>query len=410
VRRPERIAFALVVAMTTLVASGATRADDEDEESNPHARAAGGSMPGVFEPPPDEEKPDPSLPAGTIAVDLRDPDGHPVAGEIVTLGSVTNSVAKGESRKHTQATTDAGGRALFSGLDTASVVAHRVSVGFQGGAFAAPPFRLDQVKAMQVVLHVYPVARDLQTALVVTEAIVAGEVRDDRIQVEEVLTVYNLGKTAWQPDGVTMSLPSGFKAFRAQASMSDQGVDEFEGAAKLRGTFPPGRHTLEFQWQLPWSGDKDVDFGVGLPPHVAGARVLIPVSATITLTADGFPPPIVRRGTQGQRFLVTERRVRPDEPKLTSLSIGIHGLPTEGPDRAVATFLSACAVAAGLAYAFSRRPMPLASGDADAARDVLLDELAALERARVAGEIGPKTYDRVRRELVDALARTLAPA
>ena len=61
--------------------------------------------------------------------------------------------------------------------------------------------------------------------------------------------------------------------------MSDQGVDEVERhARKLRGTFPPGRHAIEFRWQLPWSGDKDVDFDVGMPPHVAIARVMMPAT------------------------------------------------------------------------------------------------------------------------------------
>ena len=178
-----------------------------------------------------------------------------------------------------QATTDAHGAVVFSGLETASNIAYRVSSGYQGGSFAASPFQLGQVKAMRVVLHVYPVTRDLGTALIVCEAVVAAELRDDRIQVEQALTVYNLGRTAWQPDDVRMALPEGFTAFNAQATMSDQGVDESGGAAKLRGTFPPGRHAIEFRWQLPWSGEKDVDFDVGLPPHVAIARVMMPANA-----------------------------------------------------------------------------------------------------------------------------------
>ena len=99
-------------------------------------------MPGVFEPPEDTERDDPSLPPGTIAVELRDADDKPVAGETVTLGILINSVAKGDSRKHVQQTTDAPGDAAFSGLDTASNIAYRVSVGYQGGAFAATPFQL----------------------------------------------------------------------------------------------------------------------------------------------------------------------------------------------------------------------------------------------------------------------------
>jgi hypothetical protein len=378
------------------------------DDSEPHAHPRnGGGMPGVFEPPADREQADPSLPSGTIAVDLFDADDRPVPHEMVTLGILINSVAKGDSRKHLQAKTSDRGTVVFAGLEVASNIAYRVSSGYQGGAFAASPFQLEQAKAMHVLLHVYPVTRDLNQALIVAEATVAAEVREDRLQLEEVLTLYNLGRMAWQPENVQISLPEGFTAFNAQATMSDQGVDEVAGAARLRGTFPPGRHAVEFRWQLPLTGERDVEFEAGLPPHVAVARVVMPAAFEIKLTATGFPPSEIRRDAQGQRFLVTERRLRPEEPKLSSLTIGIHGLPVVGPERWVATLLSACGVAAGLALAFSRRSPDPARGTR--AGHALLDELEQLERARLAGEVGPKTYERMRHELVDALARTLSP-
>ena len=67
-------------------------------------------------------------------------------------------------------------------------------------------------------------------------------------------------------------------------------------------------------------------------------------------------------------------------------------------------------IVTGLVLSFSRRSRGTPGTDAKAARRALLDELAELEVARLAGDVGPKTYERVRRELVDALARTLAPA
>jgi hypothetical protein len=385
--------------------------DSASDEANPHAHAGKGTaMPGVFEPPQDVEQEDPMLAPGTIAVELRDPDDHPVPDEVVTLGELINSIAKGDSRKHLQATTDSHGGVVFSGLDTASNIAYRVSSGYRGGSFAASPFQLGQIKAMHVVLHVYPVTRDLGTALIVCEAVVAAELRDDRIQIEEALTVYNLGRTAWQPDDVRMTLPEGFTAFNAQATMSDQGVDEAGGTAKLRGTFAPGRHAIEFRWQLPWSGDKDVDFEVGLPPHVAIARVMMPATANIKLRATDFPEPELRHDEQGQTFQVTERRLRPDDAKLTSLSIGIHDLPTPGPGRFVATALASCAVGFGLLIAGSGRKQRGRSRlrDDKVTREALLEELAGLERAHTSGQVGPRTYERARRELLEALAYTIS--
>jgi hypothetical protein len=408
-------------AAGTAASASAAAGDDGEEDlppghpavesqdgTNPHAHAGGnGTMPGMFQPPEDVEQEDASLPPGTIAVDLHDADDKPVPNEVVNLGILINSVAKGDSRKHLQATTDDGGRAVFSHLELASNTAYRVSSGYQGGLFGAMPFQLQQAKAMHVVLHVYPVTHDIQQALIVAEATVAAEIRDDRIQVEEALTIYNLGRIAWQPDEVRLTLPDGYTAFNAQASMSDQGVDDVGGAGRLRGTFPPGRHSVDFRWQVPWAGDKDVDFAVGLPPHVAIARVMMPATAEIKLVAKGFPPAEVRHDSQGQSFLVTERRLRPDDPRLTTLDVGVHDLPSSGPGKTIASALTACCVAFGIAFAASGRQRRPSGAGRKSSRAALLDELLQLERARGAGEVGPKTYERVRREIIDALARTL---
>jgi hypothetical protein len=422
--------MALTVARAALAQSGARQAgggqDDEGQETaaesddalpaghpalggaNPHGRGAGGGMPGVFHPPEDTEQADATMPPGSIAVDLRDADDRPVAGEVVTLGVLMNSIAKGDSRKHVQMPTDGEGRSLFTGLDTASSTAYRVSVGYQGGLFAAAPFQLQQAKAMRVVLHVYPVTRDIRQALIVCEATLAVELRDDRVQVEQALTFYNLGRMAWQPDDVRIPLPDGFTAFDSQTTMSDQGVDQGGGGAKLRGTFAPGQHAIQFRFQVPWTGERDVDFDIGLPPHVAIARVMMPATAQIKLGATGFPAAEVRHDAQGQGFLVTERRLRPEDAPLTILSIGLHDLPSPGPGRLIATLLAACGVGVGIVFSALRGQRPrAASGGVKAARNALLEELAELERARAAGDVGPRSYERARRELVDAMARTL---
>ncbi len=334
---PRRgLALALIVASAVARSVPASAADGE--ASNPHARTRGGDVPsGVFDPPEDTEQPDPSAPPGTISVDLRDADDKPIPRQTVTLGILINSIAKGDSRKHLQTQTDDLGRAVFKDLEVASNIAYRVNSPFEGGSFAATPFQLGDAKAMHVVLHVYSVTHDQQKAALVSECTVAAEIREDRLQLEEVVTFYNLGRFAWQPENLSLPLPEGFTAFNTSASMTDQGVDEVSGAARVRGTFPPGRHSVEFRWQLPLSGEKDLAFDAGLPPRLAAARVVMPAATDLSITADGFPTPDVRRDAQGQRFLVTERRMRPEDPKLTSLKIELHGLPTPGPGRVVAT-------------------------------------------------------------------------
>jgi hypothetical protein len=180
---------------------------------------------------------------------------------------------------------------------------------------------------------------------------------------------------------------------------------------KLRGTFPPGRGAVGFRWQLPWSGDwsgeTNVDFSVGLPPHVAIARVMMPSSGEVRLEAKGFPAAEVRHDSQGQSFLVAEKHVRPEEARLTSLAIGIHNLPGASPGRLLATALAFCGLIVGVVLGVRGRPSGLATGRRSA-RAALLEDLLALEKARASGEVGPKTYERARRELIDALARALA--
>src|SRR5258708_16233816 len=107
----------------------------------------------MFEPPDDVEEPDPSQPPGTIVVDLHDGDEQPIANEPLTLGILVNSVAKGDSRKHLQATTDARGRAVFSNLETASNIAYRVSAAYHAAAFPPTPFHLHQASAIHLALH-----------------------------------------------------------------------------------------------------------------------------------------------------------------------------------------------------------------------------------------------------------------
>ena len=263
---------------------------------------------------------------------------------------------------------------------------------------------------MHVVLHVYPVTRDLGTALIVCEAVVAAELRDDRIQIEEALTIYNLGRTAWQPDDVRMALPEGFTAFNAQATMSDQGVDEAGGAAKLRGTFPPGRHAIEFRWQLPWSGEKDVDFDVGLPPHVAIARVMMPANANDQIEGDRLP----RAGAPARRARAVVSRDRATAAaRRREAHVALDRDPRSADARPGAPHRHACWRPAPSARGWSS-PAPGASSAAG--RGSVMRRSRATRSSRSwsgssehthRDRWDPETYERARRELLEALAYTL---
>ncbi|WP_394834112.1 hypothetical protein LVJ94_47160 [Pendulispora rubella] len=387
-------------------AEGAADPHDHGGEANPHQGPNG-----MFRASPDLVDDDSSLPTGTIAVQLLDPENKPLPNIDVTLGILQQSVAKGDARKHVNRITNADGAVRFDGLETGSGVAYRVSVPRESAVFAASPFQLAPSKAgMRVKLHIYPVTSDLEQAFVVMQANLYAELKDDRIQFEEAINVYNFGRFAWVPDNLVMSLPADFTALNSQQSMSDQGVDAVEQrGARVRGTFGPGQHSIVFRWQLPYAGASNVDIRVGLPPRVAASRVLAAASQDMKLRVEGFPAAVPNADMNGGRLLETAKEMQRGEV-LRELSITLSDIPTPGPARFIATGLAALGVMFGLGYAYQtrgrRRVVP--KGDAKRTRQQLLFELEELERAHRAGDVGPKTYERARREIVDAIARTLA--
>ena len=406
-------AFALGASLTAPVARAQDEGEDEPAVPSGHPGGGqGGGNPPLFQPPPDRNDDDPRLPAGTIAISILNADNAPLPGTPVTLGILHNSVAKGESREHKMGVADANGSLSFAGLTPGSGIAYRVSVVTEGATFWATPFALPQDRGERVQLHVYPVTHDVRKALLVTQAILYAEMKDDRVQIEQAITFFNMGKTAWVPDDLIIGLPDGFTALSGQQGMGGEGIEPVEKrGAKIRGTFGPGQHTVEFRWQLPYNEEKDLSFEETLPPNVAVARAMAAASQDMRLVVTGFPDAQARSGTQGERILVTERQMRREDPPLTTLHVELRDLPVPGPGKLIATLLAGLGVLAGVGYAFSSRSGAAATrtGGEKEHRGRLLADLEELERAHAAGDIGPKTYERARREIIDAIARTLAP-
>lgn len=379
---------------------------------DPHGAGGGGAQRGDGgggmgeQAPEDAALEDPTIAKGAVDVHISDPTGKPMPGTEVTLGVVYNSVAKGESRKRVVAMADAVGVAHFKDLDTGNGVAYRPMVLRDGATFSVTPFQLGPQRGMRALLHVYPVTSDITQTLVVSQSMVYAEVKDDRIQIQQVYKIYNFGRNAWlPPSDFLIALPDTFTAFAAQQGMTDVGVDSVaKKGVKLRGTFGPGQHVIEFKWQLPYSGQGEVKFDVGMPPHLAAARVIAPAAKGMGMEVEGFEPTKPSSDGMGQRALVTEKQLRRDDPPVTSITVGIKGLPTEGPGKVIATMLALSGLVMGIVLG-SRRAPPR---DTKRERQQLLAALEGLELAHREGTVGPKTYERARRELVDDIARTFA--
>lgn len=406
-------------------AIGPTEANEDDEDLPPGhpAPATGARAPSAQDRlPEDASDVDAQLPAGSIVVEVRDGSDRPMPHADVTLGILQQSVAKGESRRRTAKQADDSGTARFDGLEFGAGVAYRVTVPWGAGqssepaTYAASPFQLDLHHGQRVKIHVYPVTSRISDAMVGMDGIVYMELRDDVVQFDELFRVYNLGKVTWVPSDVVLGLPPGYKAFTAQKEMSDTGFDDASPrGAKMRGTYSPGQHETQFRYQVPYSGGESIEFSLSLPPHVARLRVMAEASKGMTLHVTDLPEAVSERNQGGQRILLTERQLRAGEQPLSRLRIVLDNIPTEGSAKWVATAIAAATMAFGLYAAFEQEKHRTKTErrtddqEAERARKRLVTEIAALDQARQAGEVGPKAYDRIRAVLIDALARLMAP-
>jgi hypothetical protein len=405
-------ALALGFASETAHAQGASAPITNPHASESHEghEGEGANAPDAI--PEDIVEQDPTLPPGMISVRTIDGKGLPLPRTEITLAVIESSIAKGESRKKLAKTTDDVGRAQFDGLARGSGMSYRVSVMRDGASFALPPVQLNETSGIRAEIHVYPVTRNIEEATIVTQSATYFEVKDDRVQFEQAFMVYNLGRSAWVPENVVIALPVGHKAVTSQQGPTDVGIDPVEGTGiRLRGTFGPGRHEVQFRWQLPYSGESAVNVEVAMPPHMASSRVVASASQSMTLDVKDFGKTRIDSDGQGQRVLIAEKQLSRDEP-LKYLRIALTGVPQTGLPWSATTaacggsfLLMAGAIAAGFR---TKKRVNTSPAESKNLRDRLLAELVALEEGKRSGEIGPKTYQRAYQTIIDELALTLA--
>jgi len=377
--------------------------------ANPHAANPHG---GGVNAPRDTSNPDASVPKGAIVATIVDGTGQPLAGVQVRLGKMFQSIAQGERRDDETQTSNAQGEVRFSGLESSSNFSYSVTVAKGGAEYASSPFRLAEDRGQRVLLHVYPVTSDMNEARVMMRGLVWVEARDDTFQFEVWFQIYNIGDVTWVPSNVGIELPDGAKAFSARESTTDARAEaDGDTRVKLLGTFSPGQHDVRFNFQVDNPQEASVAFSLGLPPRVAEFRVVAAAAKGMTLSARDFPPVQQSVGPQGERVLVTQQRAQ--DRSIETVHFELAGLPTRGNAPWLAVLLAAATAASGL-YVASQKPAPgrgrrKLTGDLKKARDVLLDELLQLEKAKADGRLGPQSYEQTRRALVTALARIVQP-
>lgn len=357
--------------------------------------------------------PAPEVPAGTVVVRLVNEKGAPLANTEVKLGILFQKIAEGEQRSEQRQTTNEQGLARFTGLTQTSDFSYRVLARSGPAEYSSDPIQLKGESGVVVLLHVYPVTHDVQQVSIGSIGYAYVETRDDVFQFEVLFRYQNRSAITWVPSDARMTLPSGFKAFKAGESMDDTRVEEEPGrGVKLVGSFSPGQHSLSFRFQVPRHQESAASFQFGLPPQVAEMRFIAEAAASMDLDVDGWDKPVSDVNQNGQRVVVTRRQVKRGESALTGFTAQLSGIPTPGPGRWFAALIASALAALGFAVFRGKvgheTQADLQDRDAVRAHRVLLDELVELTRARKEQRIGPSTYENARRVLVDALSRIVS--
>lgn len=374
-----------------------------------HPPTGGAQLPGAGRA--DSANPSAEVPVGVIQALINDGQGNPLPGVDVRLLILRQSVAEGDSKEFRNAPSSPEGKVRFDGLGVGSKFSYRITVKRDEAEYASPSFNLREDMGQNVVLHVYPVTSDIRRSMVGMRGFVMVEPRDDVFQFEVLFRVFNVGTTTWVPDDLVIDLPNGWKGFNAQESMGDtRFAADGDRGAKLLGTFSPGQHDVAFRFQVPNDHDETVDFKLSLPPHVAEVQVMAESAKGMSFEVSGMSPAQPSMREDGRRMLVTGRQLKPGEPEMQELAIRLTGIPSPGPGRWYAAGIALGLGALGLYLAMrddKEKPSltSLPEKDVARARKLLLDELVAVEKARQADKIGPRTYESARRALVDALAR-----
>jgi hypothetical protein len=357
---------------------------------------------------------DATLAVDTVRIEARDPAGKPIVGAEAALLVLQRSPAIGERRSEKHATTDEQGNATFPGLLGGSDHQYTATVQRDGATYTTEPFQLPPDQGMRAVVRVFPTTRRLEDAQVGAICFVGISPKDDFFQVDVTARIINVGRITWLPEGYRIALPSGYRAFVIGEEDAPVRFVETSGAAELVGAIPPGSHEASFRFQvlnpaqsfLPWEQRSSTAIDLALPPHVLRANVWADWAPGLRLTVAGFGEATMNQAPDGTPGWVTGWSANSTATALPSIPIRLDGFPARGSMPFLTVLGALALVGWGVWELFGRRRLTgPAAEDVANARERLLEELVAVERAYAAGTIGPNTRDQARRTLLEALAR-----
>jgi hypothetical protein len=350
-----------------------------------------------------------TLPARTLEITAIDPQAAPAPGVAIELSRERQSVSEGNSTTKWQGTTDAAGRVRFDDLPVSSDSQYRIVAVSGQHRYGTRPFRVDSKSGTKVVFHVYPIVNQLKESLIAGRTFVFLEPRDDVLAVEVMAEFHNLGQTVLTAEVMSLTLPVGWKAFATNPTDPDLAVAKHDAGVALTGSIAPGQHSVSFSYQIASENRARLELDLNLWPNTAEAQIATLSRPGLELQVDGFPNATVVRGNGRQPLLMTGKSFTHDQGPPQALRLEIAGLPVIGPGRWYAVFgAGALVLSALLTFGVRRRGGATTSHDDRMHRDArkrIVQELAALMRAKQEGQVGPETYASTRETLLGALVR-----
>lgn len=259
----------------------------------------------------------------------------------------------------------------------------------RGQHYRSMPFQLLDAAGTKVTIYGFP--------RVMFRFSLDGDAEDEQFVVRGSFEVTNYSWAPYRagPDGLLLPMPHGFKGpILADSDQAEVAVAPGEGYRIIR-PIPPGGRKFRAAFGLPVDAGR-AEWALDLPLGAFESELVIKQNPGMTLQTPPGVQAESRTVPQGTFYILSPLNIHPKQ----SMVMAIDGLPSQprwrGWVQGIVGVLVVATILAGLGFALlGRRPAQAAHAEADARRQRLLDELVELERSGA----NPKRRDQLLAEL-----------
>lgn len=262
----------------------------------------------------------------------------------------------------------------------------------RGQHYRSMPFQLLDAAGTKVTIYVFP--------RVLFRFQLDASAEDEQLAVRGKFEVTNYSWAPYRagPDGLLVPMPHGFKgAILADSDQAEVSVVPGEGY-RIVHPIPPGGRPFRAAFFLPVDAGR-APWALDLPFGAYESSLVIRQTPGMTLQTPPSFQAESRTVQQGTFYVLGPITIHPNQ----SMAMAIDGLPSHPRWRnwvqGIVGVLVVAVILAGLGFALlARRPAQVANTETEARRQRLLDELVELERSG-AGAANPRRREQLLAEL-----------